>query len=98
MRPSRFSEEQIIAILRWSQETRVEWHYIAPGKPAQSVLNGIGSWPGFPTASVLRHQPRSWNLPCLKPISANVPRYTNPMDSCSPTLLSFGGTIPAKAE
>jgi len=19
--------------LRWSQETRVEWHYIAPGKP-----------------------------------------------------------------
>jgi putative transposase len=22
-----------MAILRWSQETRVEWHYIAPGKP-----------------------------------------------------------------
>lgn len=24
------------AILRWSQETRVEWHYIAPGKPMQN--------------------------------------------------------------
>jgi len=23
------------AILRWSQEQRVEWHYIAPGKPMQ---------------------------------------------------------------
>ena len=26
------------AILRWSQETRVEWHYIAPGKPQQNAL------------------------------------------------------------
>jgi len=25
------------AILRWSQETQVEWHYIAPGKPLQSL-------------------------------------------------------------
>ena len=24
------------AILRWSQETRVEWHYIAPGKPSRT--------------------------------------------------------------
>jgi putative transposase len=24
------------AILRWSQERRVEWHYIAPGKPMQN--------------------------------------------------------------
>jgi putative transposase len=22
-----------MAILRWAQEARVEWHYIAPGKP-----------------------------------------------------------------
>ena len=26
------------AILRWSQETRVEWHYIAPGKPQQNAF------------------------------------------------------------
>lgn len=26
------------AILRWSQETRVEWHYIAPGKPTQNAF------------------------------------------------------------
>lgn len=24
------------AILRWSQERQVEWHYIAPGKPMQN--------------------------------------------------------------
>jgi len=24
------------AILRWSQERRIEWHYIAPGKPMQN--------------------------------------------------------------
>ena len=26
-----------MAILRWSQEARVEWHYIAPGKPQQTL-------------------------------------------------------------
>jgi putative transposase len=26
------------AILRWSQETRVAWHYIAPGKPQQNAF------------------------------------------------------------
>jgi hypothetical protein len=26
-----------MAILRWSQQTRVEWHYIAPGKPQQNA-------------------------------------------------------------
>lgn len=27
-----------MAILRWSQETRIEWHYIAPGKPQQNAF------------------------------------------------------------
>ena len=27
-----------LAILRWTQETRVEWHYIAPGKPTQNAF------------------------------------------------------------
>jgi putative transposase len=27
-----------MAILRWSQVTRVEWHYIAPGKPQQNAF------------------------------------------------------------
>ena len=27
-----------MAILRWSQATRVEWHYIAPGKPQQNAF------------------------------------------------------------
>ncbi len=26
------------AILRWSQERRVEWHYIAPGRPTQNAF------------------------------------------------------------
>jgi putative transposase len=25
-----------MAILAWSQQTRVDWHYIAPGKPQQN--------------------------------------------------------------
>jgi putative transposase len=27
-----------MAILRWSQETLVEWHYIAPGKPQRNAF------------------------------------------------------------
>jgi putative transposase len=27
-----------MAILRWSQESRVEWHYIAPGRPQQNAF------------------------------------------------------------
>jgi putative transposase len=27
-----------MAILKWCQETKVEWHYIAPGNPMQNGL------------------------------------------------------------
>ena len=27
-----------MAILGWSQETQIEWHYIAPGKPTQNAF------------------------------------------------------------
>jgi putative transposase len=27
-----------MAILRWSQQTRIEWHYIASGKPTQNAF------------------------------------------------------------
>ena len=27
-----------VAILKWSQDSRVEWHYIAPGKPQQNAF------------------------------------------------------------
>ncbi len=30
------TEMTSMAILKWCQETKVEWHYIAPGKPMQN--------------------------------------------------------------
>ena len=27
-----------MAVLRWCQETRTDWHYIAPGKPMQNAF------------------------------------------------------------
>jgi len=30
------TEMTSMAILKWCQETQVEWHYIAPGKPMQT--------------------------------------------------------------
>ena len=26
------------AILKWADDTKVDWHYIAPGKPQQNVI------------------------------------------------------------
>jgi putative transposase len=42
-RPAMFvsdngTELTSMAVLRWSQEMRVEWHYIAPGKPTQNAF------------------------------------------------------------
>ena len=27
-----------MAVIRWCQETRIDWHYIAPGKPMQNAF------------------------------------------------------------
>lgn len=53
------------AILRWSQERRVEWHYIAPGKPMQNgfveSFNGrmAASADSLRRCSALRADPES---------------------------------------
>ena len=33
-----------LAILRWTQDRQIEWHYIAPGKPQQTGY--VGSFNG----------------------------------------------------
>jgi len=33
-----------MAILRWSQEMDIDWHYIAPGKPTQNAFVGELHW------------------------------------------------------
>ena len=33
------------AILAWTAETGVDWHYIDPGKPVQNAFIEIVQWP-----------------------------------------------------
>ena len=57
MRPSRFNEEQIIAILRRSQETRVERHYMEPGKPTQNpFIESFLCYGGCPACLACRNR------------------------------------------
>ena len=39
------------AILHWSKEHRLQWHYIAPGKPMQNGYIEILQWPHARRAS-----------------------------------------------
>ena len=34
--PRRGTELTGMAVLRWAQDRKIEWHYIAPGKPQQN--------------------------------------------------------------
>ena len=36
--PSNGTEFTSMAILRWVQNTGIDWHYIAPGKPTQNAF------------------------------------------------------------
>src|SRR5690606_20438654 len=56
------------AILAWSAEHKVDWHYIAPGKPMQNAF--IESFNGRMRDELLRHY--GANAPIrLKPLISN---------------------------
>ena len=38
------TEMTSMAVLKWCQETGVEWHYIAPGKPTHECLHRKFQW------------------------------------------------------
>ena len=42
------------AILKWSEDQRVEWHYIQPGKPTQNAF--AESCIGWPAAGLVDRQ------------------------------------------
>jgi putative transposase len=52
------------AILRWSQETRVEWHYIAPGKPQQNAF--IESFKRSAARRAAQRDPVYLARPCVR--------------------------------
>jgi transposase InsO family protein len=52
-----------MAILRWSQETGVDWHYIAPGKPQQNAF--IESFNGRLRDELLNETPVRLARSCL---------------------------------
>lgn len=67
------------AILRWSQERRVEWHYIAPGKPMQNGF--VERLASPPLGSTVACATNASTRPCS-------PRWPMPGSSSPP-----GGTI-----
>ena len=96
-----------MAILRWSQETRVEWHYIAPGKPQQNAF--IESFNGrlrdellnetlFTSLGHVREALAIWkdDYNTVRPHSAldNLPRLSAPAMQRDGTLRYIEGSAP----
>jgi transposase InsO family protein len=57
-----------MAVLRWSQQTWVEWHYIAPGKPQQNAF--IESFNGR-LRGQMNHVGRRNGMLCLRSNNAS---------------------------
>ena len=45
------------AMLGWAKDHRVEWHYIAPGKPMQNGYIGLKSFNGRMRDELLDQEP-----------------------------------------
>ena len=76
-----------MAVLRWSQETRIDWHYIAPGKPMQNAF--VESFNGrfrdellnetlFTSPAEAREKITAWR----EDYNRHIPRQSHPAGIC----------------
>ena len=88
------------AILKWSQETRIDWHYIAPGKPTQNAF--VESFIGrlrdeclnehlFSTLAEARHLIEDWRQ------DYNTLRPHSSLGGLPPSIYANLGRIPRPA-
>jgi putative transposase len=74
-----------MAVLRWCQQTGVEWHYIAPGKPTQNAFARASTGASGTSASMTRCSRRCPRPAALSPHGRRITTitdHTRPSTTC----------------